>query len=334
MRIMNWNIEWMNDWFVGYGNVAFRNENPGRGISNVQDLCQRVAAVIQTLDPDVLMVEEGPSDPAEMGLFVQQHLNDGFAVYGGIDGGAQKVYALVKNGGEFLNAALASDAATAELSQEWETDVDGDGILEGYDFTRLPLVLTGTNQSSGNDMRVVALHSKSKYVHRGRQLFNDPARQQQFITEALKNRRRISTEAMRTREYLDRLVEDDQNAHILVTGDFNDGPGIDYFEKRYLTHNITDILLGSTFYPERLFVHAFITRVQLAERYTAIFDDFVDGIDNRPILLDHILVSPALEGVVTAAGIAHAEYEAQSPNIDGDRQERVSDHRPVYVDVQ
>lgn len=333
MRIVNWNIEWMNDWFVGQGAIAFRTDNPGRGITNVANLCQRVASVIVALDPDVLLVEEGPSDWDEMALFVQQFLGNNYSVHGGLDGGAQKIYALVKNNGQFANPGLGADADTRALADEWEADVDGDEIVNGYSFTRLPLVLTGTIQATGQSLRIVALHTKSKYVHRGPELWNDPARRREFINEALKNRRRISTEAMRTREYLDALVNSDPDARIVVAGDFNDGPGIDYFEKRYLTHNVTDILLGSVFFPEGLFRHAFVTRVPLAQRFTAVFDDFVDNISNRPLILDHILVSPALASSIDNAGIAHTEYLAHSPNPQGARQERVSDHRPVFLDL-
>jgi hypothetical protein len=73
MKIVNWNIEWMNDWFVGYGSVAFRQDNPSRGISDVADLCSRVASVVKNLDPDVLTIEEGPSDIREMELFVETY---------------------------------------------------------------------------------------------------------------------------------------------------------------------------------------------------------------------------------------------------------------------
>lgn len=97
MRIVNWNIEWMNNWFVGQGANAFRNDNPGRGITDVADLCQRVAGVIVSLDPDVLLVEEGPSDWDEMALFVRQCLGD--------------------------------DADTRALADEWEADLDGDEIV-------------------------------------------------------------------------------------------------------------------------------------------------------------------------------------------------------------
>jgi exonuclease III len=120
---------------------------------------------------------------------------------------------------------------------------------------------------------------------------------------------------------------------LIVTGDFNDGPGIDYFERRYLTHNVTDILLGSTYYPNRIFNHAFLGRVPEEERFTAIFDDFVDDISDRPILLDHILVSPALSPSIQNSGIAHQEYQAGTDDNASGRQRHVSDHRPVFLDL-
>ena len=120
MKIVNWNIEWMNNWFEGYGQVGFRQDHPTKGISDVADLCRRVARVIKNLNPDVLTIEEGPSDIREMELFTDTYLIDShdnkiFDVFGGIDGGAQKVYALVKKGGEFKNPALASYYLTLEL---------------------------------------------------------------------------------------------------------------------------------------------------------------------------------------------------------------------------
>jgi hypothetical protein len=42
---------------------------------------------------------------------------------------------------------------------------------------------------------------------------------------------------------------DDLNAPLIVCGDFNDGPGLDYFEERYLTHNIAGLIAGGSFNP-------------------------------------------------------------------------------------
>lgn len=46
-----------------------------------------------------------------------------------------------------------------------------------------------------------------------------------------------------------------------IRSDFNDGPGLDYFERHFLMHNVTTSLMGSAFYPELMFEHALIGRV-------------------------------------------------------------------------
>ncbi len=337
MRLINFNIEWMNDWFVGGSKVAFRQNNPGKGIDNVDELAKRVAGLILAADPDVLTVEEGPSDKKEMELFVSTYLSDHgdslYDVFGGIDGSSQKIYALVKKNGAFNNYTLVDDPETWSLKDKWESDVNGDGVAEMYKFTRLPLVIEG-NLDSGKKCRIIAMHTKSNYVQGGEKLWKNPDTRQEFINTALTDRRRISSEAMRIRQCLDSLISKDPSAAVIVTGDMNDGPGLDYFELRDLTHNVVDILLGSTFAYELLFRHSFIDRVAPPERYTVEFYDYVDG-ENKKLLLDHIGVSPALAGSIAASGILHKEYnDALDPGASGDRQRRPSDHRPVFVDIQ
>jgi len=340
MRVMDWNIEWMNDWFVGGNRVAFReNYNGIHGdIRNVADLCQRVASVIKTINPDVLTVQEGPSDKREMELFINEFLKDEngaplFKAFGGFEGRTQKNYNLVKVEGEFKEAELATDELTLKLNESWLSDIDGDLNLEEYEFTRTPVVVEGKFGTSDSQLKILTLHTKSKYVHRQEELWNNPNTRMQFITEAMKNRRRISSEAMRIRKYLDGLIENNRQELIVVTGDFNDGPGHDYFERYYLTHNVTDIILGSTFQPELLFKHSFINRVPKEKRYTAIFDDFIDEIPSRLLLLDHIVVSPVLSDKIVNSEIAHNAFNAAIDESATSRQKYPSDHRPVFVDL-
>jgi hypothetical protein len=121
-------------------------------------------------------------------------------------------------------------------------------------------------------------------------------------------------------------------------GDLNDGPGLDYFEENYLAHNITDILVGSAFAPELIFAHA-QHDVAAATRYTAVFDDFVENVKKKKLLLDHILLSPTLTGatglrkVPNSGTIHHQEYAAQVKNGGKKREDRPSDHRPVSVEL-
>jgi len=334
MKIMNWNIEWMNRWFSG-------NDTPVWGSSSLsaadaQICAAKAAAVIQAYDPDLLCIQEGPSATAEMDLFLDGHLSDAngqiYEAIIGSDGGAQKLYALRKRDGVFSAIDKATDQATADLAEVWDADVNGDMMLEGYDFTRLPLVVD-VDPIGSAPIRVVILHTKSKFVQFGESKWKDPSRRQEFVVQALEARRRISAEGFRLRTYLDELVSGDNAARIVVTGDWNDGPGRDLFERSYLTHNVADIVLGSTFTPELIFHHPLLAHVPAPALFTARFDDFVDEVDDRPLLLDHFAVSPSLTPWVKEAGIAHGIFEAQ---IDGDgrsRVERPSDHRPITLNL-
>lgn len=337
MRLMTWNIEWMNKWFVGGGTVAWKPD--GGTIKEVKKLAERVAKVIQAVDPDVLTVQEGPSDRQEMALFVSDCLKnaDGkpaFDILGGLDGGAQKPYILVKRGGAMTNPTLASDDLSLALFDEWEADIDADAGLELYDYTRDPVIVDGKLKDTGEDIRIITLHTKSKYVHNGSAMWNDPNRRQQFIELALMARRRISAEAMHTRRYLDLLCEKSPDLHVAITGDFNDGPGYDFFERLYLTHGVADIMQGSLFRPGWQYKHVLIGNVPVNELFTALFYDFVDDID-RKLLLDHILISPSLQNRFKNATIAHSEFEAQvlTSYAVGSRDRSPSDHRPVVVDI-
>jgi endonuclease/exonuclease/phosphatase family metal-dependent hydrolase len=184
----------------------------------------------------------------------------------------------------------------------------------------------------------VTLHAKSKFVRGGESMWRDPARRLDFVKAALEARRRISAEAMRVREYLNACFAQDEAAAVVVAGDLNDGPGTDYFERHYLTHNVAGMIAGSAFAPRRMLRHAFIDVMEKERNYTAIFDDFIDDIRDRKILLDHILVSPSLywgaDDAIAARGtIEHDVFEA---GIDADarahsRQRMPSDHRPQSV---
>ena len=334
MKLMNWNLEWMNNWFSG-------NDSPQWGSNSLTAdearLCAtKAAAVIDAIAPDLLCLQEGPSAMAEMELFLTEFLGDGttsrFEAIIGTDGGAQKLYVLRRKDGRIAAMDRATDPLTEGLQELWDADVNGDMMLEGYDFTRLPLVVD-IDPIGSAPIRMIVLHTKSKYVQFGKSKWTDPNRRQEFVVQALEARRRISAEGFRLRTYLDALVADDPEARIVVTGDWNDGPGRDLFERKYLTHNVADIVLGSTFTPELIFHHPLLAHVSTPALFTARFDDYVDEIDDRPLLLDHFAVSPALAAWVEHAEIAHDVFEAQIDRTGTARTERPSDHRPIVLEL-
>jgi endonuclease/exonuclease/phosphatase family metal-dependent hydrolase len=342
LTICSFNVEWMNDWFtLDAEQPDFRDTFQSNGHeSDTAETAGRAAAVIRAIDPDVLAIQEGPSRSTELDLFVNEFLSDDgaprYRFFLGDTGGQQKLGLLYKP--DVVSAELAPATELAVLINPWMSDVDGDGFLDEYAFTRTPLVVRA--QADGQPLELIVLHTKSNFVNNGSALWENLATRQQYVIAALRARRRNSAEGMRLRRYLDDRLQFDPDAAIVVLGDMNDGPGLDYFEENYLTHNVTDILLGSAFEPETVFAHAQhdVTR---DNRYTAVFDDFVTAEPNRRLLLDHILLSPglgsgagALRAVAGSGAVRHAEWEAQVVQGGDLREHRPSDHRPVTVELE
>lgn len=335
MKIANWNIEWMNRWFTNDSAIpALRSQQDAKdiGINNLQSLVRRVGQVIHNMEADIITIQEGPSRLEEMQIFVQEALNGQYQVYGPSGTGQQKLYALVHNNSN-LTIGYPPPPEQINLGETWNVDVDGDMWLDPYEFTRDPLCLD-ISVPTGQTLRLITLHTKSKYIHNGIHLWHED--RQTFVVQALKARRRISAEVMRVREYIDAILDRYPDALIVVTGDLNDGPGTDYFERHYLTHNLVAMIAGSPFHPRRMLRHAFIDTMEEELNYTAIFDDFIDEISNRRILLDHILVSPALYWLgqpnpAITGQIEHEAFEAQIDNTASGRERNPSDHRPQSV---
>lgn len=344
MRVVDWNIEHMNSWFVANSDPnapALRESKPAGGfgggaIDDVPALAQRAANVIGALDPDVICIQEGAGED-EVGIFLQRFLplpnNAAWTVLGG-SGGAQKLIVAVRTDRDVTAAVLADDSnLSTQLDGPYDADTDGDAVVEtDTTFARVPLVVDIT--AHGQPVRIINAHLKSKFVRNGERLFNGTeAEQREFFRAALVNRRRISAEAFRIRTYLDELFGADPGQLVLLVGDLNDGPGFDFFERRFVTHSVVDLVFGSVLIPEGRLTHALI--VEGAERpATAFFDDFVENIQDKPLLLDHVGVSPALHAWLRNARVANTEFDSQAvPNAPNERERMPSDHRPIFVEL-
>ncbi|MEA3278343.1 MAG: hypothetical protein U9Q81_24225 [Pseudomonadota bacterium] len=97
--------------------------------------------------------------------------------------------------------------------------------------------------------------------------------------------------------------------------------------------NLVAVMAGNPFDPPRMFRHGFIDKEQRERNFTAIFDDFIDEIDGRKILLDHILASPGIFWDLTDGRVEHDVFDAQIDHTaeEGSRQHLPSDHRPQSV---
>jgi endonuclease/exonuclease/phosphatase family metal-dependent hydrolase len=340
LKLASWNIEWMNDWFMpGGGPAAFRPTFTRDGATNDTNVtAQRAANLILAVDADLIAIQEAASRQAEVDLFIQTYLTQGSApLYQAIvgDSGASQKLAFLWKPGSVTNVALAPSTQIQYLLDSWQADVDGDALLDSYQFTRQPLVVNVT--LGAQQLQVIVMHTKSNFVNNGAQLWGNLGTRQQYVVEALKARRRNSAECMRTRLYLNQMLTTDPKVRVVVLGDLNDGPGQDYFEEFYLTHSVTDILVGTAFEPERMFTHA-QHDVAPANRYSAVFDDFVPvALPGRRLLLDHILLSPGFNshtGLRRRHGtgaVEHAAYDGLINGTGAKREDRPSDHRPASI---
>jgi endonuclease/exonuclease/phosphatase family metal-dependent hydrolase len=337
LRVCSLNAERMNDWFsTDARRAAFLREFARDGhVNDVARTAGRLAAMVRAIDPDTLAVQEAPSRREELVLFVREYLADAYDVFLADTGGQQRLALLLKRGA--VDAAQPAPAAEiAGLVGEWDADIDGDGSLDRYTFARTPLVVDLL--LDGRRLRIVVAHMKSNFINNGRDLWERQETRGGYIRAALTNRRRITSEGMRIRRWLDERLARDPEAAMVVLGDLNDGPGLDYFEELYLAHNVTDVVIGSAFSPELELRHA-QHDVPAERRYSVQFEDFVPVRQTRRLLLDHILLSPGLtrgSGVRMLEGsgrVCHAEYDAQVANHGARREDRPSDHRPVAVDL-
>jgi hypothetical protein len=81
--------------------------------------------------------------------------------------------------------------------------------------------------------------------------------------------------------------------------------------------------------------HAFIDRELRDRNWTARFDDYIDEIRDRPLLLDHIVLAPSMYwGPFRNARIEREAFEAQIDRRASGRMRDSCDHRPRSVTLE
>jgi hypothetical protein len=149
----------------------------------------------------------------------------------------------------------------------------------------------------GLQVEFIGLHLRSKFVNQGERMWRAGGEdQQRFIREVLTARIKMTTEGTNVRAYIDAKFLQTRNPAIFVLGDFNDGPGKEYFEERYLFFDLVSNLQGDVLFASRFLNHPLFDYPDEL-RWSVQFDDFVDPNRDPQILLDHILFTqPLVDG--------------------------------------
>lgn len=243
-----------------------------------------------------------------------------------------------------------------------DADFDGEGDPPPADLSdrdhyhfRHPQVLTCT--VAGRRVDFIGVHLKSKfsgddYARAGR------LRRQARVTRAeaaiiaavekaaVTARVKLTTEIINMRYYIDNRFRNEPEPALFVLGDLNDGPGKEYFERRYLFHDLMGGLQGEVFFARRFLNHALFDYAPKAGenyRWTARFRDAWEPERPEEILLDHIAFTQSVTGPEALArtglrvppGAGRVEHEIHNAvnAAFASEEDFTSDHRPVTVDV-
>ena len=205
-------------------------------------------------------------------------------------------------------------------------DLDADNISETIRFSKPPLELAITT-SEGQKLRLIGVHAKSKNPY-------GAAGREALIRLSIENRRKQLAQCLWIRQRVEGHLKAGES--LVVLGDFNDGPGIDEFEKLF-GHSGVEIVLGTTPDPAMTLTdpHAMMalqSRVGLAPTsarfYLAPKKRFFEA------LLDFVMVTPDLAAKNPDWRIWHPFNDPRIMEIPELREAllQASDHFPVTVD--
>ncbi len=206
-------------------------------------------------------------------------------------------------------------------------DLDADSISETIRFSKPPLELAVTT-ARGQHLRLIGVHAKSKNP------YGAVGREAQMRL-SIENRRKQLAQCLWLRQRVDAHLA--QGESLIVMGDFNDGPGIDEFEKLF-GHSGVEIVLGTTPDPATRLTDPHATmalqsRVGItpttARFYLAPQKRFFEA------LLDFVMVSPDLAAREPDWRIWHPFNDPRIIEIPELREAllQASDHFPVTIDL-
>lgn len=301
---------------------------------------QAIQSELNAIDPDVLCLLEGPDGEQNIDRVAAEILNGQYVPVKLPDGnyqqkGQQWIWFLVKPQWAAVSSLLSPDIWQSYTGgPTWNVNYWGNFETETHRHYRHPQVLV--MDINGQRVECIGLHLKSKFVNSGQSNWNAGGQQrEQFILEALKARIKMTTEATNVRSYIDKKFEQLENPAIFVMGDFNDGPGKEFFENQYLFFDLISNIQGSIFEADRFLNHALFDYPDNL-RWSVHFKDFVDPARDPHILLDHIMFTQALVNwkldicVEPHAGLIEHEIHDETNAVLTSTQ-KTSDHKPVSV---
>lgn len=299
VRIATYNVEWFDGLFDDDGTPLEDGAWSARYNVTRADQLGALGIVFTALDADAVMIIEAPDDNRKRSTV---RALEAFAhLYGlrarkaimGFRNATQQEIALLYNPDVFDAEHDPQGAETGKrgafdaprFDGTFRLDLDVDAQPDLVTFSKPPLEIALTHLETGKVLRMIGVHVKSKAPH-------GAETPEEVMRLAIENRRKQMAQCIWLRQRVDEhLINGDS---LVVLGDFNDGPGLDEYEKLFGRSGV-EIVLGEDGHIPLQDPHA---RMALSQRVGAmpVTARFYIHTEKRYLqaLLDYVMLSPDL----------------------------------------
>lgn len=329
MRIATYNVEWFSNLFDDHGNLLDDTKWSGRHDVTRADQLQALAIVFTALDADGIMIIEAPdSHRRRDGTVALANFADVVglrarkAVMGFVNETQQEIAFLYDPD----KLTVRHDPkGSPRFDEAYHIDLDVDAAPERVRWSKPPLELA-VETSAGQALRMIGVHAKSKAPYGAR-------RPEQVMRIAIENRRKQLAQCIWLRERVEEHL--DAGEALIVMGDFNDGPGLDEYEKLFGRSGV-EIVIGEEGDIQLYDPHAeAVIRRTLGWMPTSARFWMSDRNRWMQTLLDYVMVSPDLRDSAHDWRIWHPFEDPACDRAPELREALLtaSDHFPVSVEL-
>ncbi len=331
MRLATYNVEWFNNLFDDKGALINNSGWSGRWDVTREQQTAALGHVFKALDADAVMIIEAPdSSRKRSSVRALENFAKHFGLrtseaLAGFQNDTQQEIALLYDP-DALDARHdpKADDGIPRFDGEFGMDLDIDAAPDPIRWSKPPLEIA-LQTKAGRALRLIGVHAKSKAPHSAR---NDA----DAIRVSIENRRKQLAQCIWLRKRVEtHLAAGDD---LIVLGDFNDGPGLDTYEKLFGRSGV-EIVLGEDDDAQLYDPHA---RMALGRRVGAMPSTARFKRENGAYLqalLDYIMISLGLMADAPKWQIWHP-FDHPGCYANPDLCQALltaSDHFPVVLDI-
>lgn len=315
----------------------FNKNNTFKDGDEEQARLSAIETILKELDADIIGILEAPNSVANGQESTVVKLEN-FANHAGMrtkkaligftSAGNQEI-ALLYDDQKFnivhQPGGTVNSKTNPRFKDQFLCDTDEDRIKEVYKHYRPPLEAEVEVDETGTKFMLLVAHPKSKGIFDSMDMIH-------WERESRRNRLKLFAECESIRNRIDSWIKD--GLDIVAMGDFNDGPGMDFYEFKW-GKSAVEIVIGNLFEPDmilRSLAGMPSWKYKGWRPSTARFKDrFTEDYIN--VLIDHILVSSGIKPVPDTYKIWNP-FDDETLKPMKDVFITSSDHFPVTLDIQ